>query len=347
MQELIRVCCGTSERLERVLKPCLPAGTRNVTGIGGEDLRGKRLLFTIHVDKFGPDAAFYEMVRTIRTGSVNLQGTIGGIVVDGESESDTKAMARELALYANMAGCTFPGKPLVEATGSLKNFAVRQKRTGARTLEEAYAKAVEELTGHVLTYAPERFSRPRVLMVHASDSATSNTLAIGERVLAYLGPCCDTEWVSLRNGTISDCRGCSYTVCAHFAERNSCFYGGSITDDMFPAVLRADALLLLCPNYNDAVGANIMAFINRMTSLTVNDRLAGKRLYAVFVSGYSGGDLVAEQVLGSLCLNKSFTLPDRFCLMETANNPGEAMAQPGIEARIAALAERMRAELCL
>ena len=42
-----------------------------------------------------------------------------------------------------------------------------------------------------------------------------------------------------------------------------------------------------------------------------------------------GGDLVAEQAMGALCLNKSFLLPPRFCLLETANDPGEVLRLPG------------------
>ena len=33
------------------------------------------------------------------------------------------------------------------------------------------------------------------------------------------------------------------------------------------------------------------------------------------VSGYSGGDLVARQLLGAMCLNKTAMLPPRFCLI--------------------------------
>ena len=111
---------------------------------------------------------------------------------------------------------------------------------------------------------------------------------------------------------------------------------------MVPAVLQSDILLLLLPNYNDAVGANIMAFINRMTSLYVSGALSGKTLFSIVVSGYSGGDLVAEQVMGALCLNKSFLLPPRFCLMETANDPGEILRLPGIQERAASFARQIR-----
>ena len=96
-----------------------------------------------------------------------------------------------------------------------------------------------------------------------------------------------------------------------------------------------------------AVGANVMAFLNRLTSLHVSNALAGRYVYAIVVSGYSGGDIVAKQLLGALCLNKSLLLPPGFCMMETANDPGEAAALPGIQTRLAAFAQTIRTQTLL
>lgn len=51
------------------------------------------------------------------------------------------------------------------------------------------------------------------------------------------------------------------------------------------------------------------------------------------VSGYSGGDIVACQAAGAMNMNKGFWLPANFCLLETANDKGEALALPGIQDR--------------
>ena len=147
--------------------------------------------------------------------------------------------------------------------------------------------------------------------------------------------------LSLRSGLLMDCRGCSYHVCSQYALHNRCFYGGAIPDKVFPAILQADALLLLCPNYNDALSAHITAFINRLTALLIHNNLENKYLYAIIVSGYSGGDLVAQQVLGALSLNKSFMLPPRFCMWETANSPGEALQIPGVQDRVRAFGQNI------
>ena len=152
--------------------------------------------------------------------------------------------------------------------------------------------------------------------------------------------------ISLRNGTIHDCRGCSYSACLHFARSGSCFYGGAISETVLPAIRECDAMLFLCPNYNDAVGANFTALFNRLTSLLLQCDLSEKQLYSVIVSGYSGGDLVARQLLGAMCLNKTVSLPPRFCLLETANDLPTAQALPGIAGRLDAFAAAMQRSLC-
>ena len=98
--------------------------------------------------------------------------------------------------------------------------------------------------------------------------------------------------------------------------------------EVYPAVRRADGVVMLCPNYNDALSANLTAFINRLTALFRQTRFYDKALFALVVSGYSGSDLVARQLISAMNMNKSFYVPGRFALLETANDPGEAMGLP-------------------
>ena len=342
MSALTVYCCGPIPRLRRLLKPlaCVERLTdwRELT----QRPAAGRCLFAVGSDELGPGPETAELLRFIRSDAERFSGCVAGVAVDGAGELDTKALARRLILCLDLAGCAFPERPLAEGTGSLRNWTVLQKRLALASPEEAWSAALEALCRRVLDFEPPCYERPRLLMLHASDHATSNTLALGERIAGQLGANFSVRTMSLRNGAIEDCRGCSYKVCTHFAARGACFYGGSIATEVIPAVLESDLLLLLLPNYNDAVGANIMAFINRMTSLHVSGALRGKTLFAVVVSGYSGGDLVAEQALGALCLNKSFLLPPRFCLLETANDPGEVLRLPGIGERASAFAARIR-----
>ena len=220
----------------------------------------------------------------------------------------------------------------MEATGSLRNFTVQARNAGCG-LEEAYQLAVADLMDRVSTFAPPLRRRPQLLVLHASSRATSNTLALWGAVRAHLEDRCDITEVGLRNGTMEDCAGCPYTTCLHFGEQGDCFYGGVMVQEVYPAVREADAVVLLCPNYNDALSANLSACINRLTALYRTTSFADKAVFAIVVSGYSGGDIVARQVVSALNMNKGFWLPADFCMLETANDKGEAMALPGIGAR--------------
>ena len=64
------------------------------------------------------------------------------------------------------------------------------------------------------------------------------------------------------------------------------------------------------------------------------------------VSGYSGGDVVAREVGAAMNMDKSFYLPRGFAMMETANNPGQALALPGIQERLEGFAQNMLETLC-
>ena len=185
--------------------------------------------------------------------------------------------------------------------------------------------------------------RPSLLVLHASSHPNSNTFALWGELKGFLTDFQITE-IGLRNGTVSDCSGCPYTMCLHFGEQGGCFYGGVMQDEVYPAVRAADALVLLCPNYNDALSANLTAFINRLTALFRQSRFYDKRLYGLIVSGYSGGDLIARQLISALNMNKSFYLPPRFCMLETANEKGSLVRLPGVAERGAAFGRRMAAE---
>ena len=334
MLTLIQV--GESPRLARLLPQALEGLPIASLSFGNWDegtLAGRRILFVIGVDAFGPAPEFYGMVRWFRQHAHSLNGTIAGVLVDGQGELYTKGAARTLVLAANLAGCLFPGKPLVEGTGSLYNQHILAKNLGL-TWEETYAHRIRELAQRLLAFAAPTFARPRLLMLHASDNSRSNTVWMGREVVRRLPDVFSCEELCLQNGTIQDCRGCSYTACLHFAEQNTCFYGGVICEDVLPAIESCDGMLFLCPNYNDAVSANIMALFNRLTSLLTQRDLFDKYLFGIVVSGYSGSDLVAQQLLGAMCFNKTAMLAPRFCLMETANDPGSAKTMPGIADRL-------------
>ena len=232
----------------------------------------------------------------------------------------------------------------MEATGSLANFRIQAKNLGT-DLAGAYEAAVADTAQRLEHEVFARHVRPKLLVLHASSHHTSNTMALWSALHQRLGDNWDVTEIGLRNGTLSDCAGCPYTMCLHFGERGGCFYGGVMQEEVYPAVRSADALLLLCPNYNDALSANLTACINRLTALFRQTRFYHKAVFALVVSGYSGCDTVVRQVISAMNMNKSFYLPPRFALMATANDPGEAMAAPDINQWLDQFAETMRRAL--
>ena len=318
-----------SRELLALLWPLLPPDSRICDPDAGlEGLAGQRLLFALALDESGCSESGYRMLMTLRRSRTLLEGCVAGLVVTGRGELYTKDAARDLVFAANQAGCAFLGRPLVEATGSLRNFRV-QAQIGGTDEETAFRAAVSELLERLTAWeGPAPVGR--VLALHASQRSTSNTLALWEMVRRSLPPEVQVQEICLRNGTMADCNGCSYTACMHFGEQGGCFYGGPMVEEV-----------LLCPNYNDALSANLTACVNRLTALFRQTRFYDKRLYGLVVSGYSGGDLLARQLISALNMNKAFYLPPRFCLLETANERGSLVRLPGIREKAQRFARQM------
>ena len=330
-------------RMDDVLRHALADTDCRVvyTADGLTGLQGKRLLFAVALGDAGINFEYLRMLQRMRREPGLLKGCTAGLIVDAASPLYTKSTAAELTCTANMAGCAFLGRPLVEGTDTLRNFTIQAKNLDTDLLG-AYRAAAKELAQRLTKEVFPKREKPELLVLHASSHATSNTMALWKQTRERLEPDFTFTEIGLRNGTLSDCSGCPYTVCLHFGEKESCFYGGVMAAEVYPAMRRCSGVVMLCPNYNDAISANMTACINRLTALFRQTRFYDKAVFSVVVSGYSGGDILARQLIDALNMNKSFHLPPRFALMETANNPGEAMTLPGIEARLDNFARRIR-----
>lgn len=351
---VVRPVCELQDgkrRMEDVLEHVLEGLEKNGTDITLVEkaselncisLKNRHVLFAVSLTEAGINMEYYRMLEHFRSNPDCLEGSYGGIIVDGRSELFTKALSRRLAFSANAAGCTFQGRPMVEATGDLKNFHVLSniRRVDPGTV---YVQQVKDLVYRLTEFGKEKMlpqkEKLNVLVVHASSRKTSNTLLLWDKVRKNLEGKAVINEISLREGEIRECRGCRYEECLHYGEQGRCFYGGIITDQVYPAILDCDVLIMICPNYNDALNAHLTAFINRLTALFRAHDFSGKRVYALVVSGYSGGDIVAEQIIGALNFNKGFILPGRFAVIETANDPMSILEVPDIDEKAARLAQ--------
>lgn len=271
-------------RLAAVLKEALSGYSYGVlTDMSAlPELRGRRLLFALALGRHGINTAYTRLLLRLRADTTALEGCTAALVVDASGELYTKSTAAELALAANLAGCALIGRPLVEATGSLTNFRVQAKLLNT-DLTGAYRANVRELVERLTASGLPKREKPELLALHASSYHTSNTMQLWAQVKRRLGDGCSVTEIGLRNGAVSDCAGCPYTACLHFGEKDRCFYGGLMQDEVWPAVRRSDAVVLLCPNYNDALSANLTAFINRLTGLFRQTRFYDKAVFAIVV----------------------------------------------------------------
>ncbi len=308
------------------------------------DLRDKKILFAAQLDQTGNCIPLMNLFNLIsKRGTDSLRGCSAAILIHSTSDLYTKSAAQNIIFLANSLGCRFPGNPVIEATADLSNFLTWQKKLDL-PLPEICGSLCASLGRRLLEDNLATKANPRILAVHASSHDTSNTLMLWNMVKKHLHHGEITE-LHVENGTVRDCKGCSYTTCKHFSRQHSCFYGGVMVEEILPEIERAHAIVWICPNYNDAISANLMAVINRLTALYRRTKFFDKTCFGVIVSGNSGSDCVAKQLIGALNINKSFRLPPYFAIMATANYPGEIATVPKIEKRAKLFAENMLREI--
>lgn len=294
------------------------------------DLKYKRLLIALDLDQFGFSKDIYDWISMMQNTSKNpFEGSIAGLLIRGQGDLYTKTFAQNIIFHMNQMGCAFIGHPLVEAIGNLRNFLTMQKVI-KKPLENVCLDCCKNLGKRLSDFKSIGFKNPNIVVLHSSNEQKSNTFKYWNMIKSYL-PFDDIHEIHIENGTVRDCHGCPFTMCLHYGKQKSCFYGGIMVDEVYPALLNADILILLCPNYNDALTANMSAVINRLTALYRTTKFYNKIFYAVVVSGNSGSDALAKQLISALNMNKSFTLPPYFVAMATANDYNAILNVPNIE----------------
>lgn len=296
-----------------------------------KDLRNKMILFAVELNSIGISNNLNNIFETLyKIGDDSLLNSEGALLVKSNSNLFTKTFAQSTVFLANNLGCRFIGRPLVEATYNLNNL-ITMEKIYHMPLEDICLKQCRDLKERFLNnIKKETFPPKNLLVLHSSKKCISNTLTLWELVKKNLKEI-NIEEINIGIGDIEDCKGCPYTTCKYFGSQSRCFYGGIVVEEVYPAVLNCDSLLLISPNYNDMVTANLVASINRLTALYRKTKFYDKQLFSIIVSGYSGSDGIAKQLISSLNMNKTFRLPPYFALMETANDIGAILDIPNIE----------------
>lgn len=304
-------------------------------------LKNKKLLFALELDDIGFDLDMLSFVTKLKSSEKDaFHNSIGAVLVHSSNDLYTKRASQDIIFLANMLGCSFIGKPLVEATGTLSNFLTWQK-TLSLSLVDICLELCSRLGKRLIEYTPSVIENPKIAVLYSSPHKKSNTLDLWNLVLKNLNSPNIFE-LQIENGKVQDCKGCSFTLCQHYGKQNSCFYGGVMVENVLPTIETSDIVIWLCPNYNDSIAANLTAVINRLTVLYLKMSFNDKAVFSIVVSGNSGGDSVAKQLIGALNINKGFKLPPYFALMATANDPGAIFNVEDIEEKAKAFSENIK-----
>ncbi|QCX32549.1 NAD(P)H-dependent oxidoreductase [Caloramator sp. E03] len=308
------------------------------------DFKNKKILIALELDKAGYCLSIDSIISKIYEKDINaFQGSKAALLVHSCSELYTKSTSSNIIFLLNQAGCSFIGHPVVEATASLSNFLTWQKTLNMNLLDICL-KMCSQLGKRLLEDDIKNKKCPKILVLHSSSHTTSNTLTLWNMIKKHLKGY-DIKEIHVENGTIQDCKGCSFKTCIHYSKQSSCFYGGFVVEEVFPAIESCDAIVWICPNYNDSISANLMAVINRITALYRKISFYDKSLFSVIVSGNSGSDSVAKQLIDALNINKGFRLPPKFCIMATANDPGSIKKVENIEIKVKEFAKIIKENL--
>lgn len=271
-----------------------------------------------------------------------------GFVVRSKTDLYTKSYGRWLSTTLSALGANVIGKPLVEILPDYANFRTWQRSTGY-SVDVIACQQLVALAERISSAEHVRLYRPKFLVLHACKEGTSNTLALWrmvETAMKSQGASFDLREIRIARGSILDCIGCPYEVCIQSAKQLDCVMGGQFVEEVMPALDWADVVVWLCPNYNDSMSADLMAVINRMSGFYRTRVLSGKRVYSIIVSGNSGSDSVAHQLVGALTLNKGFGLPPYFAMNEIANEANSIQQLAGIKDRAQAFARRIIVNTC-
>lgn len=306
------------------------------------NLQNKKIVFAVELPITGESNRLNLIFENLfKRGEKALYNSSAIVLVHSEYQMFTKTAAQSIIFKANLLGCRFIGRPMVEATGNLDNL-IPLKKVYNMDLEEICLYQCRKVGKRFIhDQVPKLQDNKKLLSLHSSLRSTSNTLLLWDMVKKHLDM--DIVEINLGNGSIVDCKGCPYKACKYFGREMKCYYGGIIVEEVYPAILESNILVFICPNYNDMLGANIVALINRLTALYRKTRFYDKYIFAIIVSGHSGGDALAKQLISSLNINKTFRLPPYFSLMATANDMGAILQVANIEDKAKEFAKKITA----
>lgn len=337
-----------TKRLEAVLHQALRDVPHRIVEDLSQVALPSKLLVALSLGEDGVSNSFTHLLSVLRKDTNMLKGCLAGMVVETENDLYGKNASIQLAFAMNTSGCALVGRPLVEATATIQNFpedtTPREEVDHSDLIEidgsnplAPYTNAVTLLARRImgpgfrgkspLTGRPDL---PKMLGVHTAVEDESNAYDLWKELKHRISPFMTCSDLALRPRTATQCALCS----AKLGTDSSCLYGSPFPQEAVSAIKEADALMMICGGHHNSVHAQQLAFIHHLSALFPKKFFYEKALYTVIVSPYSGGDMVASQLISALCLNNAFYLPPKFAMLETASKSNEAISLNGIENRL-------------
>ncbi len=172
------------------------------------DLRNKRIIFAIELPITGESSNLNNIFQKLfLRGNDALYGSSAIVLIHSNYQLFTKTAAQSIIFKANLLGCRFVGRPMVEATGNLDNL-IPLKKVYNMDLEEICLYQCRELGERFVNDKVSNIKNPKLLALHSSNRATSNTLTLWDMVKSNLDM--EIQEINIGNGNIVDCKGCPY-----------------------------------------------------------------------------------------------------------------------------------------
>jgi len=309
-----------------------------------------RCLFYVALDPLGEHMSLHRFLLNERecfenSGTCLFTRCVVGIVVTSPNTLYTKTFLKKFLFMINEMGAEIMGHPAVEILPHYDNFKIRSEAEGV-SKEQACFSQIQSLIKRLGSYVFLKKDHFNILALHAGHLEMSTTLHLWHLIKTKIAEklphqVITLEEIHVEEGKITDCYGCPFETCLYYGVDKQCFYGGIVVEALFPALERADLVVWVCPNYNDAISAKLMAVINRMTALYRQMSFNDKYIGAVIVSANSGMDTVAGQLIGALCINKGFRLGPHFSVGTLANHPSALKENESLEACISSYVDAL------
>lgn len=289
-----------------------------------------KLLIAFALGTDGINVSYLKLLAQLRNRSQMMDSSLAGIVVQSDSLHYGKGCATQFALALNQGGCALVPRPLVEI--SHQNLPFPDPFLPQDDPRLDWVPQIHQLAERIMGVGfrgnvplSDKPMLPRVTVVfpvgeeYAALPEVAQSYDLWEELRHRLAPFIHCTELCLQTDTIHQCNQCINRNCRRFLPDGTCFYGAALGREGILALSQTDALLLVCPSFHNNLHGYMLSFSQQLSSLFAPEQMADKALFALILSPYSGGEMVAEQLINSFIFQQGCYLPSHFALIECAS----------------------------